>query len=172
MKTVKKSNYKKVPREKRRIYQSRCIKKKLAKEPWYRLFISLCVKCYGVTSSYAKRGIKNYLSPEDVKMMWFRDKAYLMEKASIDRIDGNGDYTLDNTRMMELDENIKRGAEDHRIEMVGEMCGLLFVLRESHRDRGVHWLCVCTCGRQKIVDGAYLRNGTVRSCGCMKGRKI
>jgi hypothetical protein len=30
------------------------------------------------------------------------------------------------------------------------------------------WSCLCECGQSKEVDGAYLRRGTIRSCGCLR----
>lgn len=54
------------------------------------------------------------------------------------------------------------------IDMVGQACGRLTVLEQA-KSTGtkVKWLCVCTCGNQATVDGAKLRNGHTRSCGCM-----
>ena len=33
-------------------------------------------------------------------------------------------------------------------------------------DRSARWICLCDCGKEKLVHGAHLRNGTSRSCGC------
>ena len=30
------------------------------------------------------------------------------------------------------------------------------------------WLCQCSCGNQKIIDGKTLRNGSSKSCGCRR----
>lgn len=82
--------------------------RKLEKEPWYRLFISLTTKCYSSSHHYFKKGIKCFLTPEDIKMMWFRDGAEAMVKPSLDRIDDNGHYTLENTQIIELSENLEK----------------------------------------------------------------
>lgn len=58
--------------------------------------------------TYGARGIKCYLTTEEIKELWFRDKAYEMKKPSIDRIDNNGDYEIRNCRFMELSDNIKK----------------------------------------------------------------
>jgi len=39
--------------------------------------------------------------------------------------------------------------------------------------RGIYmWLCECDCGNQKIVAGNLLRNGSTRSCGCLRKQRI
>jgi len=48
------------------------------------------------------------MSLDDFEFMWKRDKADLMERPSVDRIDGNKDYTLENCRYMELLDNCRR----------------------------------------------------------------
>jgi hypothetical protein len=52
--------------------------------------------------------IKCLISKDEIKELWFRDKAYLMKKPSIDRIDPNGDYIKENCRFIELKENLSR----------------------------------------------------------------
>lgn len=58
---------------------------------------------------YGKRGIQFLLTLQDVKYLWFRDKANLMKRPSIDRINNNKNYTLKNCRFIELIDNIKKG---------------------------------------------------------------
>ena len=60
---------------------------------------------------YGKKGIKCLLSLDDLKFLWKRDKAYLMKRPSIDRIDNDGNYTLENCRFIELSENIRLGSQ-------------------------------------------------------------
>ena len=33
---------------------------------------------------------------------------------------------------------------------------------------GSYWLCICDCGAYHIVNAAYLKDGSVKSCGCYK----
>ncbi len=35
------------------------------------------------------------------------------------------------------------------------------------RDRHIQWICLCDCGRKKIVSSTSLRFGSSRSCGCL-----
>lgn len=54
------------------------------------------------------------------------------------------------------------------INLIGKEFGHLKVLEYAgSRPRGgAMWLCVCSCGNQKVVDGANLRYGRTNSCGC------
>ena len=54
---------------------------------------------------YGGRGIKNKLSLEDLIFLWKRDRGDLMENPSIDRLDTNSDYSIENCRFLEMDEN-------------------------------------------------------------------
>lgn len=58
-------------------------------------------------------------------------------------------------------------------DLTGQVFGRLTVLRRATADdRGRpkdavrHYLCRCSCGREKIVDGYNLRKGLSTSCGC------
>ena len=57
---------------------------------------------------YGQRGIQCHITEEEIKFLWFRDKAYIMKKPSIDRIDDDGNYDINNCRFIELSENSKR----------------------------------------------------------------
>lgn len=35
------------------------------------------------------------------------------------------------------------------------------------KDISIRWNCVCDCGKEKVVHGSHLRNGTSQSCGCL-----
>lgn len=86
-----------------------------AKYPWRIVWKSIQERCYKPKTRsykwYGGRGIKNYLTVEDVKFLWFRDNAYKMEHPTIDRENKNKDYTLDNCQFIEKSEN---SAKDKR----------------------------------------------------------
>jgi len=58
--------------------------------------------------SYGGRGIKFLMTNNDFRYLWFRDKAFEMKQASIDRIDNDGNYELNNCRFIELIKNTKK----------------------------------------------------------------
>jgi len=74
------------------------------------LLIGIINRCENKNSKiyqyYGGRGIKCLITEEELKKLWFRDKAYDMERPSIDRINNDGDYMFDNCRFIELSENI------------------------------------------------------------------
>ena len=64
------------------------------------------------------------------------------------------------------------------IDLTGNKYNLLTVLELYHKQRrykndkcvGVscYWLCKCDCGNLTIVCGDNLKNGAVKSCGCLR----
>jgi uncharacterized Fe-S radical SAM superfamily protein PflX len=63
---------------------------------------------------YGKRGIRCFITLKELEYLWGRDKAYLLKKPSIDRIDNTGDYTIENCRYIEHSENAKLGVYTKR----------------------------------------------------------
>ena len=57
-----------------------------------------------------------------------------------------------------------------KIDMTGQTFGRMTVLKEDGRstDGEVMWLCRCACGTLKHVRGRNLRQGHIKSCGCLK----
>jgi len=52
--------------------------------------------------------------------------------------------------------------------IVGVTFGLLTAVRIDHmKNNKAYWLCKCNCGNDHISDVAHLRNGDVKSCGCL-----
>lgn len=78
--------------------------------PWLKTLDSIQGRCSGkLHVNYHGKGIRNFLTPKTIKMLWFRDKAYLLTQVSIDRKDKSGDYTVENCRFIELAENRAQG---------------------------------------------------------------
>ena len=78
---------------------------------WVKHLYSAKRRCNDITHDHYKyyggKGIKFYLTSKEGKVLWLRDKAYLMKNPSIDRKDINKDYTFDNCRFIELGKNVE-----------------------------------------------------------------
>ena len=94
--------------------------KYLKVRPWYKTLMRITTRCSGKNEPYYKKGIKNFLKLSDLKFLWFRDKASLLKKASIDRINPELDYTLENCRYIELSENSRRTRRNKAITKIKE----------------------------------------------------
>lgn len=57
-----------------------------------------------------------------------------------------------------------------KIDLTGQRFGRLTVIREADRraDGRVEWHCACDCGKEIRTQGARLRSGGVKSCGCIR----
>ena len=92
-------------KEKLKLYQKEYHKK----YPWKRVFNNIKSRCESIKAinymDYGGRGIKCLITTEELKTLWFRDKAYKMEKPSIDRKENDGNYILENCRFIEKGEN-------------------------------------------------------------------
>jgi hypothetical protein len=86
-------------------------KKYYLKYPWMRSFYGARLRCTCSKGSvsyktYGARGIRFILTVAEIKRLWFRDKAFLMKRPSIDRVKNDGHYEFKNCRFIELSENI------------------------------------------------------------------
>ena len=58
------------------------------------------------------------------------------------------------------------------IDLTGKRFNKLTVLKRVPTDNGVtRWECACDCGNTTIVRGSNLKNGSVKSCGCLLHKK-
>ena len=90
-------------KEQRRIYRE--------KTPWLRTYRNIKNRCEKINCAsykwYGKRGIECRITIQQLKKLWFDDRAYFMDWPSIDRINPNGHYTVKNCRFVELSLNVK-----------------------------------------------------------------
>ena len=88
------------------------------KYPWMRSFVSARTRCTCKSATSYKRyggaGIKFLMTAQDFKTLWERDKAHLMTRPTIDRIDTKGHYEISNCRFLELSENVSRAQDKFR----------------------------------------------------------
>ena len=57
------------------------------------------------------------------------------------------------------------------IDLTNKQYGRFFVLKKSEKIAKAHdkyWVCKCSCGTIKDVLGGALKNGTTKSCGCLR----
>ena len=56
------------------------------------------------------------------------------------------------------------------IEMTGKKIGRLTVINrvDNAKDGTAMWRCKCICGKETVVSGKNLRNGHIKSCGCLQ----
>ena len=98
-------------------------RKEIAKEtPWVMTWYRINSRCNTKTNPdyplYGGRGIKNKLSQEDCKFLWFRDKAYLLKQASIHRKNSDGNYTISNCKYIEQKDNIGIANKENKSKKV------------------------------------------------------
>lgn len=59
------------------------------------------------------------------------------------------------------------------IDMTGWTFGMLEVLeRAGTTDGRASWICKCSCGQVKAVNGSVLRKGEAVSCGCKRAAEV
>lgn len=60
------------------------------------------------------------------------------------------------------------------IDMTDKKFGRLTVIKRNGSDKWKQalWLCKCSCGTEKIIQGHRLREGKTKSCGCLKTELI
>lgn len=74
---------------------------------WVKTYYKIKGRCSHETS-YVRKGIKCFITKEEVKSLWYRDKGWLLKDPSIDRINNDGDYRYDNCRFIERSKNTKK----------------------------------------------------------------
>lgn len=79
----------------------------LKRHPWYYHYAGARARCKP-QNKYGKRGLKFEMTIEDFEYLWYRDAAHLLEKPSIDRIDNDKGYVLENCRFIEFTHNCKK----------------------------------------------------------------
>jgi len=61
-----------------------------------------------------------------------------------------------------------------RRDLEGKKVGKLTVkyILPTRSDRGaLKWLCHCDCGKETEIDGGFLRQGIIQSCGCLNKKQ-
>jgi len=129
--------------------------------PWSKHFYTINQRCndsnYKAFKYYGGKGIRNYLTQDELKFLWFRDKAYLLEKPSIDRKDSNGHYTFENCQFIEHSANSKKAQAKNKKSII--QCNLdgknikEWDSRYQIEKETNYYIQRCLQGRQKIAYG-------------------
>lgn len=111
---------------------------RIEKKPWLATRSFILARCSNHPRYYGK-GIKNFLTIKDLEYLWFRDKAFTMERPSIDRINPVGNYILDNCRYLEWKDNkaFLRGRWSRKHSKCQE-CG---TTKSEHCAKGLCYSC-------------------------------
>lgn len=54
------------------------------------------------------------------------------------------------------------------LDLTGTTFGRLKVIEPVKRGKKTYWKCICECGKEVVVRIDLLRNGDIKSCGCLK----
>ena len=65
---------------------------------------------------YGGRGIKCFITKRQLQRLFIRDNAHLLKQASIHRIEDDKDYTFDNCKWIEFEENRKLAWEERKLQ--------------------------------------------------------
>lgn len=132
--------------------------------PWYSHLEHARTRCNNKNSNmykhYGARGIKCLLTKDDIIFLWKRDRADLLKMPSIDRIDSDGNYVLDNCRFIEHSDNAKRSVENKKKMIVqesldGQIIKTYGSVADANRAFGRHPDCssifMCLSGARKTT---------------------
>jgi hypothetical protein len=95
---------------------------KIAKEkrkqyPWISIWFGINQRCSNLNNPaykyYGGRGILCLITIDEIKHLWFRDKAFKMKYPSIDRIDNDSNYCIENCRFLEKRDNTLKKNKEH-----------------------------------------------------------
>lgn len=80
--------------------------------PWVQALTNIRQRCDNPNDPkfkyYGGRGVRCRITSAQLKAAFFRDKAWLLQKPSVDRIRTRGNYHHKNVRWIELGDNIMR----------------------------------------------------------------
>lgn len=114
------------------------------RNPWLMSYFGAKSRCNNSNNDhyswYGAKGIKFLLTMNDIKELWFRDKAYLLSHPTIDRKDEKLNYTIDNCQFIERKLNSKfktttrhfiHKEDKHYFSTISEVCNFHRITRNT-----------------------------------------
>jgi len=131
--------------------------KQIKQNPWLCSYFNAKARCKNKNHPkyhrYGGRGIKFLMIKDDFKFLWFRDKAYLLKRPSIDRKDNDGNYELNNCRFIEFYENkAESNINSINVRQLDRKRRLIAVwssLHEAERKLGIAYQNIWKCINNK-----------------------
>lgn len=103
-------------KNKGKVSEARKLRKQ--KAPWKFTLFNIKSRCNNPKmteyEAYGGRGIKCLITEEELKELWFRDRAWELDWPSIDRIDNDGNYEFSNCRYVEFRFNRKNKRQTNK----------------------------------------------------------
>ena len=96
---------------------------------------------------YGGRGIKNFLTYKDISFLFDRDKASEMKRASIDRKDNDGNYSIENCQFIEFVENSIKDTmvKVRQIDFIGKVVKVWDSISQAERTGFQHSNIIKCC---------------------------
>lgn len=124
---------------------------------------------------YGRLTVVNFVKIEDKKTYWSCkcDCGNVVVKPISYLVAGNCkscgclNAELSRDRLKKIKE---KGNSKSLVDLTGKKFGRLTVVKrvENNKFKQVQWLCKCECGKEKIICGNSLKDGSIKSCGCLK----
>ena len=107
---------------------------------------------------YGGRGIRSSLTYSELSYLYDRDNASKLSRPSIDRVDNDGNYSLENCRFIEFSENCGKDKKKSilQIDKNGKVVNLWNQIIDARKD-GFHHSCIIRCcnGERKTHGGFH-----------------
>jgi len=139
------------------------------KYPWIKTLNSIKIRCGQKIQPYFKKGIKCEITAKELKELWFRDKAYLMNKPNLHRKEDSKNYTKENCEYMEFATHSKlhwkkilSGSYPKQVRFGqyskdGKLIKEWNYLSEAEKMTNINRKCINGCIRGKQISaGGYL----------------
>lgn len=146
----------------------------------YKTWCNMKSRCTNQKSTdykyYGAKGVKvceEWLNSYEAFRDWALANGY-KEGLTIDRINSEDNYKPINCRWITLSKNSRRAALNRRKKLVLDMIGRVFneltVIANigTTNDGHILYKCLCVCGSEISVASNKLKNGSKKSCGCIR----